>query len=79
MATVAQVRNAVLQGIISIDPYEWGPWKKKFAFLPVKINDGRLWMAHYYERIGRNKYAVSSEGIRLIKVQRGTLFDVLKT
>lgn len=48
----------------------WEPWKKKFAILPKKLPNGKVWFKSYYERNGGNLY------IRYI--QRGTFLDVIK-
>lgn len=53
----------------------WGPWKKKFAFLPTKIHTrlpgyDKVWWGTYYERKGRSLYMTTR--------QRGTILDVIK-
>ena len=48
----------------------WGKWEKKFAVLPTKISNGKIWFKSYYRRYGRSVY--------VIYIQRGTLFDVMK-
>lgn len=54
---------------------KWGPWKGKFAFLPVKIHTklsghNSVWFKIYYERVGRSLYMTTK--------QRGTIFDIIK-
>ncbi len=69
--------DAITASLLS-DPYEWGDWDKKFAWLPTTVNGNRIWVSYFYERVGVHKYAISELMTHITKVQRGTIFDVLK-
>lgn len=50
-------------------------WKKKFAYLPVELECGRIWLKTYYQRINCRE---DGYGNRYEIIENGTIFDVLK-
>ncbi len=59
---------------MAIFNHSWGPWQKKFAWLPTKVNGATVWLKEYYYR--DNRFTVVKG-----KPQRefGTLLDVLRS
>lgn len=51
------------------------PWKKWFAWRPVKIRDKRVWMKKIYRR-SINTYVDQDNWTRY---EYGDIFDVIKT
>ena len=59
------------------DGVDWLPWCKKFAWLPVYVNNHRIWFDFYYVRYGRSRFSYVAMRRQSVK-QLGTILDVLK-
>lgn len=64
------------EGITIPSHLTYTPWKKKFAWWPVKVHDKRTWLKTYYARIVTQEFNVLGNSYSFWEY--GTLFDVMK-